>query len=270
MKSWTNTLTIRIQIKIQNVLQLERYGSNFQIQGESVIVEDWTRCMRWPNGVAPKSTATAAPRKKKRIICDDDDDEEDPKPVASGLVMKETVDTKPQPEQPEISINAIKQSLGVDTAQLENARCTLENEEAETRREAELLDAELNATEKLIRKKYKALKRLLLSPDADPALLWNARELLREEYMQAGDLLLWNDPVTACRYFEQANAIVKSQTADDAFLQQNLRLLQAQAQLNMGIALIQIAERGAAQSNPMDRAGTLRDACSVLPKLWML
>lgn len=226
-------------------IHLERVGSQFQVSTALGIskVEDWEAVMK--------------PKKKKRIIVESDDERSLPAetPVSSelahGLHVKHAEVKKVTLTAENVSLNQIKQTMGVDVQKLEEARMELEGEEEQARMEADEIDnAEpeipLDEAKRRVRRARKAYERTLLVND--DISIWNARELLREELMRTGDLMIMNDD-DALSYFEQAAALVRTQQRldtklkNDAYFGLNLLMLLCRAQINVAIACIQIALR---------------------------
>lgn len=240
-------------------IHLERVGSQFQVSTALGIssVEDWEAVMK--------------PKRKKRIIVESDEEDSEHLDVtkvettqAHGLHVKVAAVKKTISAPTNVSVNQIKETMGVDVQQLENARMELEGEEEQARLEAEEIDeAEpeipLDEAKLRVRRARKAYERaLLLNDDTN---LWNAREMLREELMRTGDLMVGEDD-EALKCFESAAALVRAQQKlntklkNDAYFGLNLLMLLCRAQINISIACIQIGLR-----RPARRKQCLERAC---------
>ena len=240
-------------------IHLERVGSQFQVSTALGIssVEDWEAVMK--------------PKRKKRIIVESDEEESDQLNTKTtdttqshGLHVKVAAVKKTVSAPTNVSVNQIKEKMGVDVQQLEDARMELEGEEEQARLEAkEIDDAEpeipLDEAKLRVRRARKSYERaILLNDDTN---LWNAREMLREELMRTGDLMVGVDD-EALKYFESAAALVRAQQRlntklnNDAYFGLNLLMLLCRAQINVSIACIEIALR-----RPARRQQCLQRAC---------
>jgi hypothetical protein len=272
-------------------VQLERVGSQFQVHKALGVctMEEWEVLMK-PRPIETKEKT----KKKKRIIVDSDDDNDDnfvdetlkkPTTETESQVLHSTVlpldndhglqvkITEPKKDtglpQVNVSVNEIKQTMGVDIQQLEAARMEVEGEEEQARIEADAIDdaePELSSDEakRRVKRARKAYERALLH--RDDTEVWNARELLREELMRAGDILLSSTATTsaivtttttrkkddreiALSYFDSAAALVRSQQqldqklGHDPYFALNLLLLLCRAKINIALACLQLAER---------------------------
>lgn len=243
----------------RQVMEWKRFGGDFEIGDDQGVLpgldaNGWRRLLQPP-----------APRKRRRIIAESDEDDDEAKPIVppkpvpkkdSGLVVRN--ETKAATSSTTSSLHAIKKDCGVDVEALASGHETLQAEEDEGRRDAEAIDAEHERDELLgkVSQQTRVLKKLLLR-SADDLEIWDARELLREAAMQAGNYCLWSNHETntsrlesidmAVDYFERSQRLVLAQqelhqtmfqTNDDMglLLRRNLMLLLGQAHLNAGIA----------------------------------
>jgi hypothetical protein len=215
-------------------VKLERYADRFQVKTR-VLPAEYISCKQWwsQEGIRWQSdagNAKAGEKRKRRIIVEYNAEngaegntknvkavrvasEHDPvkgAAVATGIVVKVlAADNNYKCETPlQSSINCIKQQYGVDVASMENAFDNVMVEEADTMREAELVD---NAPEdsifesdemtsvakaKLRVKEWKRnLRRAIDNVDCNDIenaynVIWNTRDKLRQVTMQAGQLAL--------------------------------------------------------------------------------
>jgi tetratricopeptide (TPR) repeat protein len=252
-------------------VQLERVGSQFQVPMALGVttMEEWEALM--------KPMKKKDEKKKKRIIADSDDDDDvlakcgakKPSNTATkqqrsvpqddhGLQVKISVLKKDVDLPVDVSINEIKQTMGVDIQQLEEARLEVEGEEEQARIEADAIDdAEPEISSDQAKRRVKRARKgyenaLLTNDDTE---IWNARELLREALMRAGDILLSTTTTTATNddqalsYFESAAALVRSQQqldrklGNDPYFALNLLMLLCRAEINIAIACLHMADR---------------------------
>lgn len=245
-------------------IDLSRRAGSFQIEGP-VLPESRHRPEEWSSCALTFDNQQRCPTplngKRRRIIEDSDSDGDTIVKVGNHVVAN-------KPTQPinssglvvldrrshrglegEDSLAAIKLQLGIDNEGLENARIGLEKED--------MYPVVSYETDEVVRCKN-ILKRAISRQDVDDNEVWDARECLRQALMDAGNYSLWtsNDFSNAVERFKEANALVIQQTLahrqvkgectdDDSnslFIERNLLHLQAQATMNIGIALIEYSQ----------------------------
>ena len=248
-------------------IHFERRAGSFQIEGpllpdEKRQPEDWN-CCSLKIQIETENAYPPSKIKKRRRVIDDSDSEDETSGVcgesdtisnksskqivgkSSGLVVR--IDTSCRNTEKEHSLAVIKNQLGVNTHDLEQAREILEGEDANTMRIFE--------QEKVVRLE-KILNRVLTRDEMDENEVWDARECLRYACMEAGNKYLWDTHVRcvdkAIENFEKAREIVELQQksqhdspgSDSALLvQSNLLYLHGQAVVNIGISLVDSCHR---------------------------
>lgn len=254
---------------------------------------------------------------------------------AVGLVVKmgQSLATKKKGSiDDDIALNAIKMRCGVNISDREAAFDNLQAEEANASRAAALVDdipvdgdmdavnlsirptmeedwfEEIGHAERRVRQRKRDMKAAV---DADyidleevHTAIWNAREMLREALMHAGDLLLWSaydetdGPPSAntnknsfknrqtylsrsIQYFDEAHILVAAQqelharmhedinhlSDNDRFFRRNLMLLNGQALTNNGIARIELflhLNNSRVHPRGLTKGGLLSSACEKL------
>jgi hypothetical protein len=209
----------------------------------------------------------------------------------SGLVVK--VVERPQNECPinhdnksqqnsaeTTSIRQIKQSYGVGPDQLAQSHDILASEELYSQTVADQIDQayweqeQIRDAQRIVKQRQQEYQQLLLllqqkkwkqkhggGSSHMEEELWNAREMLREACMSAGDLLLSKSPAQALDYFVQAKQIVQVQQQnshvitvdneqeDGSYFRRNLILVLGQAQINCGIAHVEMGWQDALRSH---------------------
>lgn len=169
---------------------------------------------------------------------------------ARGLVVS-VKDMAPTPSSKgsssNVALNQIKTQMGVNAKELEDARESLEVEDNVLRQSLE---------ENNVSRLKQVLQRVLSRKDVDEDEVWDARECLRLAHMEAGNYLLWETPKgseKARAHFEGAKVLVEEQQqahrrmlhrsdSDSTmweFLNRNLYYLQGQANVNIGISMIE-------------------------------
>mmetsp|Transcript_12170 Transcript_12170/g.30803 ORF Transcript_12170/g.30803 Transcript_12170/m.30803 type:complete len:839 (-) Transcript_12170:245-2761(-) len=256
----------RLSLSVQGRrIDLERRAGSFQIEGpllpdKNRRPEDWNYCSL---KLRSEKENRILPSKKRRRVIDDSESEDEmidfcdknaTKPVknlkqsvgkSSGLVVR--IDSSALKTEHEDSLAVIKNQLGVNVHELEEAREILEGEDGNTKRVLE--------EEKVVRLE-KILKRVLSRDEIDENEVWDAQECLRYAYMEAGNKYLWDARVRcvdkAIDNFEKAKQIVETQSKsqqqvtdkDSSLLVQlNLLYLRGQAVVNIGISLVDSCHR---------------------------
>ncbi|GKY92210.1 hypothetical protein MPSEU_000192200 [Mayamaea pseudoterrestris] len=271
--------------------KFERFANTFQVTDPAGALpllftrEEWMRVMKPPQSAAAE-TKHALNKKKRRVILDSSESEDDERncnisstkanssaintktAVASGLVVKaqQVKPAKAACDEP-ASVNEIKQQMGVNVEQLAEARQMVEEEEAATRRAANIVDeapedeTDLETCMQQVSrlKKVLALAKLKNKPNE---IVWNAQECLREACMNAGnacleavdDLELLEQAIT---YFDLSQNLCEDQqellgrmstvTDDPEFshrsVSQRYTLLLGRAQANSGIARAELSRQ---------------------------
>eukprot|EP00934_Nitzschia_sp_Nitz4_P009224 Nitzschia sp. Nitz4//scaffold13_size275219//205559//208114//NITZ4_000903-RA/size275219-processed-gene-0.105-mRNA-1//1//CDS//3329536101//9214//frame0 len=276
---------------------VERRADNFQLKGTSVLPssrstpDDWKmfESLTLPtNTTSSENQGTTSKNKRRRMAIEESDSEDDiivpakkERPInskaaqESGLVVK--VKNRKSVKETEDSLDAIKSQMGVDVKELELAREGLEFEEHTRERMQSPHDIEVQRFRRVL---SRAEQR---SPvERDDHEIWDARECLRQAYMQAGNHSLWSTPPNfpyAKQSFLQAKQLVQQQqevherlvettndtTEDSKLIRRNLLYLLAQATLNLGITLTEArsAKSNATISNKNTAANELNSACEI-------
>lgn len=226
-----------------------------------------------------RDSKPAAPTKLKPHVVAK---ENEAQPKAQGLRVT-TKKTRDNSEKVD-SLNQIKAQMGVNVQALQQAREGLEAEEAATRNEANAIDEapphvenddeqRRNECVRRVMRLSKQLKRIEGRLPVDMYDLWDARECLRQALMEAGNVHLWSDLSktddgerhnvlrTSGDFFGQALNLVKQQkelhgkmvaamshSEELRMCWRNLLLLQAQAFVNRGVALIESGQRKAPEA----------------------
>ena len=257
----------RLTLSVQGRrIDLERRAGSFQIQGPLLPdhhkPEDWSYCSLKFKIEARDSISPSKIHKRRRVIADSESEDEtihicnknDTKSKknleetagkSSGLVVR--IDSSSLNTEHEDSLATIKNQLGVNVHDLEQAREILEGEDGYTKRVLE--------QEKVVRLE-KILNRVLSRDKIDENEVWDARECLRYAYMEAGNKYLWDSRVgcieKAIDNFEKAKQIVEAQSTSQQQLmvgdstllvQLNLLYLHGQATVNIGIAMVDSCHR---------------------------
>ncbi|KAL3914999.1 MAG: hypothetical protein SGILL_005852, partial [Bacillariaceae sp.] len=266
----------RLSLIIQEQkIDLQRRADAFQLKG-SVLPSEMQRPSDWSsfalnvdalkrNG-SNKDDDQPVKRRKRRVVLSDSDSEVDDgersgkdavaanetPTKAKGLVVRVVTS---RPKQEAEALNEIKTQMGVSANELEDARESLEVEDAAARRRAGkavcLEDEKVNRLKKI-------LSRARSRSEIDDDEVWDARECLRLAHMEAGNYHLWEnrdrDSCNVAReHFEYAAKLVAelqeshrmlSQRPhyDDksaTFVERNLMLLEGQATVNIGIAMVE-------------------------------
>ena len=258
----------RLSLSVQGRrIDLERRAGSFQIEGpllpkENLEAEDWNYCALRLKNNQKETLPPSKQNKRRRIIADSDSEDEtidfcekndtklnkNPEQTtgkSSGLVVRiDAANTKAEQED---SVATIKNQLGVNVHDLEQAREILEGEDGNTKRVLE--------QEKVLRLE-KILNRVLSRDEVDENEVWDARECLRYAYMEAGNKYLWDSQVgcveKAIDNFEKAKRIVEAQSKaqqqqpvgdSTSLVELNLLYLHGQAVVNVGIALVDSCHR---------------------------
>lgn len=205
----------------------------------------------------PQDKGTAPFGKRRRVIEDSSDEEEEP-----VFHLRET-HAQNSSSHVSSSLNAIKHDLGVNGAELEIARETLQAEEGGHKLHEFNLEHEyLKDLRDEVSRARRALQRTLQQND-DPREAWDARDDLREKTMELGIALLEvDDSGSTAQYlleaqscFEKAINVTNEQeeahdrivkdshdTTEGAwFICRNLVLLKGRAYTNLGIALLELS-----------------------------
>jgi len=252
----------RLSLSVQGrKIDLERRAGSFQIEGPLLPENnhkpaDWNSCLLEFENEKEDRVPPSKKLKRRRVIDDSDSEEEiidfgdenDKKPKkdpeqsvgkSSGLVVR--IDSSVSKTEKEDSLAVIKNQLGVNVQELEQAREILEVEDGKT-----------NLEEEKVGRLEKIVKRVLARDEIDENEVWDAQECLRHAYMEAGNKYLWDSRVRcvdkAIDNFEKAERLVERQSksqqklsdgGDSASLVQlNLLYLHAQAVVNIGISLV--------------------------------
>ncbi len=252
----------RLSLSVQGrKIDLERRAGSFQIEGPLLPESnhkpaDWDSLSLKPkNKTEDRVPRTSKKLKRRRVIDDSDSEEEmidfgeknDKKPKkdpeqsvgkSSGLVVR--IDSSVLKTEQEDSLAVIKNQLGVNVQELEQAREILEVEDGKT-----------NLEEEKVARLEKIVKRVLGRDEIDVNEVWDAQECLRHAYMEAGNKYLWDSRVRcvdkAIDNFEKAKKLVERQSksqqqlsgGDSASLVElNLLYLRGQAVVNIGISLV--------------------------------
>ena len=248
-------------------IDLKRRAGSFQIEGpllpkKNMKPEDWNYCALKFKNEERQNIPHSNKHKRRRVIADSDSDDDTVGPrdesgkkstkdleqttgKSTGLVVR-IGSTSLNTEQ-EDSLATIKNKLGVNVHDLEQAREILEEEDGNTNRILE--------QEKVVRLE-KILNRVLSRDEVDENEVWDARECLRYAYMEAGNKYLWDSRVgcveKAIDNFEKAKKVVETQSeaqqrladGDSApSVELNLLYLQGQAIINIGIAIVDSCHR---------------------------
>ena len=246
---------------------LERRADNFQIKKGSILPNSNKQASDWQGHslrLETKSTSESSSNKKRRLVIEESDSEEEFGQIAvkqkkdnitsekegTGLMVR--IETAKPTEEIEDSLLAIKTQMGVDVQGLETSREELELEQKNKMKS--ITEGKEEKTTKLKR----ILQRVLSRVDVDDNEVWDARECLRQSYMELGNELLWSvkNFEKAHESFEKAKELVQQQQAshqrivqstnDDTFesryIQRNLIFLLGQATVNTGIALVEWAQ----------------------------
>jgi hypothetical protein len=253
-------------------VDLERRAGSFQIEGpllpnKNQKPDDWNYCSLYLTTEKKNCSPPLKKLKRRPVIldsdsedevfdvCDRDDTKSNKKAEetagkSSGLIVR--IDSSCSNTEKENSLAVIKNQLGVNTHDLEQAREILEGEDANSKSVFE--------QEKVARLES-ILNRVLTRDEIDEDEVWDARECLRYAYMEAGNKYLW-DPRVRCidnaiDNFEKAKEIVESQqksqqqlAGDDLLqpVQLSLLYLQGQAVVNIGISLVDSCHRSMSTS----------------------
>jgi tellurite resistance protein len=251
-------------------INLERRAGSFRIEGpllpdKNKKPKDWNCCSFNFKNEKKDPFPTWEKQKRRRIIVNSDGEDEiidicdkndtksnnNPEQTAgksSGLVVR--IDSSCSNSEKEDSLAVIKNQLGVNTHDLEQAREILEGEDTKTNWIFE--------QEKVVRLE-KILNRVLTRDEIDENEVWDARECLRYACMEAGNKYLWDSRVgcvgRALDNFEKAKQIVEMQQKSQQQQQQaadgesallvqlNLMYLHGQAVVNIGISLVDNCHR---------------------------
>jgi hypothetical protein len=179
------------------------------------------------------------------------------------------------------SIRQIKQSYGVEPDQLAESLDILASEELHSQTIADQIDQvfweqeQIRDARRIVKQRQREYEQLSRQQQkrkrnknagSDNELdeeLWNAREMLRKACMKAGELLLSKSPQQALQYFLNAKGIVQIQQQnshviivagkdneedDGPFFRRNLILVLGQAQINCGIAHMEMGWKDALRS----------------------
>jgi hypothetical protein len=256
-------------------IRLERRADKFQIAGSSVLPNDYRRTNDWEsyalqlkNETAGRGESTSTSNRKRRLAIEESESEEEedsaqiakPKPTrtkppsetpvekACGLMVR--IETSKPKTETEDSLTAIKTQMGVDVQGLETSR---EEFEQETKGgQADYSSYEEDKVKRL----SKILQRAQSRSHVDENEVWDARECLRQAYMEWGNECLWSNTQKseqALGSFQQAKRLVSEQqkshqrsvessndaTSESRNIQRNLIFLLVQATVNCGIALVE-------------------------------
>lgn len=185
-----------------------------------------------------------------------------------GLSLRVVKPHKYVPDTSTDSVRELKAALGVNVETLESARAVLEAEEGMASEAANEVDcavfSEADEDEALqdAQDKVWRLKRVLrhiINRHAPNDEVWDARECLRQATMDAGNRFLWcsksrRERISqAVKLFVYARTLVllqhkllqemvnESWTDETRLFHRNVFLLQGQAEMNIGIAKIELA-----------------------------
>jgi hypothetical protein len=252
-------------------IDLQRRADAFQIKGsvlpcEKQRPEDWRSFalnVDEPKGNDKPDNNDATKKRKRRVVLSDSEDDNDENgekstarsqetpTKAKGLVVRvEKSQAKPESE----ALNEIKLQMGVSANELEDARESLEGEDAVRRGAPKAVCLE----EEKVKRLKKILSRALSRSEVDDDEVWDARECLRLAHMEAGNYHLWDNKargssLLAREHFESAKKLVEElqqshkklsrrpgydeDSAD--FVDRNLLFLEGQATINVGIAMLE-------------------------------
>lgn len=198
---------------------------------------------------------------------------------STGLEVR--VETSKKTTETEDSLNAIKSQMGVDASGLEMARQELEHEgsAANNKGGGTTQNQDVSREEEKVQRLTKVLHRVerRQTIDLDENEIWDARECLRQAYMELGNQTLWSFRSTknlgqALSSFEQAKALIvlqqeshqisvtrtNDQTTESRMISRNLLFLLAQATTNCGITLVETA-RTQQTAKKKHLAGSMRE-----------
>jgi hypothetical protein len=267
---------------------LERRADNFRIKQRSILPNDYTRSRDWKilslrleNKTITNAEAANGKRKRRLVIEDSDSDDDgaaiekkskkildtrnatDAIQQTTGLVVR--IETSISKTETEDSLIAIKTQMGVDVKGLEASREELEKENNQEKGTTECQEDKTNKLKRI-------LERVLSRQDVDDNEVWDARECLRQSYMELGNELLFyrRNYEKALESFQHAKKLVKQQevshhrtarnanddTFESRYIYRNLLFLSGRATVNVGITLVEwarnekkgIAKRKASQA----------------------
>jgi len=294
-------------------ISITRLGNNFQIFGVSVLPNDYHTIQHWDrvlslnlpkdenNGKGGSTNSEVVGKKWKRPVVLEDSDSSDDERVFEQSPSKGNTDktssktssfaqqsttglavrvetTKTTRIETEISLNSIKEQMGVDRRGLEASRQDLELENHGIGRDvgpSSMCSEEEEQVQRLTRNLKNVEQRTGI--DYDTNEVWDAREELRRAYMELGIWALESSKnrnlQQALSSFEQAKQLtmvlqdthekevvkVNDQTDRARQISRRLLFLLSEARTNIGIVLMEMAESHQSSVNQRMLGKAIRD-----------